>query len=385
MNIKFSLINKIIIQLIKMNYSTSPGWSTKSTIVQKIISNRIKRQVKVREIIISKAKPTVGNIRLALENDIPIDIINEEILNICKNLFINPVTLCLPKPHTDHVKTFTKVAGPNYDNSRVKTFGCYLLHSNFNDDTYVGQSSILGRRVRRHAIAKESNTATIIHNFGINGIVTLFLCNNVDIPIPINYFLTILEQYLFFILRPSKNKFLIASSGFFNEIKDVTNHIKAVGKPLYVYCYFNNSYYHLYTFTHITEISKLLNKKIGWANDVVIRQGLYKGAMFLSKNWISNCYSNSLTENQIKDFVIWLDKEHISQKQPVIVKDISNNEITYYSSKRKVRDFIKVEHSKMIKAIENASLINNRYLIKNISKQSYLKTKLPCYIKLISN
>ena len=59
-------------------------------------------------------------------------------------------------------------------------------------------------------------------------------------------FVLILEQYLFFLLKPTINRAFIASPGYSNPDMDNTKHIEKVVKNLR---FNNNTYYHLHSLT----------------------------------------------------------------------------------------------------------------------------------------
>lgn len=127
--------------------------------------------------------------------------------------------------------------------------------------TYVGQSVRLGRRVRSHAAGNEKSSKKRISIFTENARVIIYAVKKVPKNIDLQMFLTILEQYLFFVIRPTHNNFLVASSGFYNKESDKSRHIKA--KPLYVYCFIKEKYFLLHTFNSISAICHLLNISAG--------------------------------------------------------------------------------------------------------------------------
>lgn len=223
-----------------------------------MVASRYKRQVIVRELIENKAKPTVKNMKAALEDDVPSDFITEGVLNLCKNIYNNPLDFMLPKPHTKHVTPFSKVVGPSYD-SNHKMSGCYLLYDPSKTGSYVGQSIRLGRRVRSHAAGNEKSSMILLSSFSDDARVKIYTVKDLPSNIDLSVFLTTLEQYLFFVIRPTHNNFLIASSGFYNKESDKFCHTKAVGKPLYVYCLTQGKHYLLHVFDSTAAITSLIN------------------------------------------------------------------------------------------------------------------------------
>lgn len=106
--------------------------------------------------------------------------------------------------NTEASKAFTLIAGP-------KT-GCYPANiDNVFGSGYVGQSIILGNRVREHANLRFSTTSNYITSLQNEAKVTLYLVPaSYNLPLDIAMFLTILEQFLFFALQPSVNSSLVA-------------------------------------------------------------------------------------------------------------------------------------------------------------------------------
>lgn len=206
--------------------------------------------------------------RMALEGDVSSNFITEGILNLCKNIYNNPLDFVLPRPHTEHVRPFSKVVGPSYD-SNHKTSGCYLLYDPSKAGSYIGQSNRLGRRVRSHAAGNEKSSIILISSFSENARVKIYIVKDLPSNVDLSIFLTILEQYLFFAIQPTHNNFLIASSGFYNKDSDKLAHTKAVGKPLYVYCFIQGKHYLLHVFDSTAAISSLINIEPGWAADIL--------------------------------------------------------------------------------------------------------------------
>jgi hypothetical protein len=111
----------------------------------------------------------------------------------------NSVTCDLPYANTEASKAFTLIAGPHTTKNPAKRkAGCYHIHDNIENvfgSGYVGQSIILGNRVREHANLRFSTTSSYITSLKKQGKVTLYLVpDSYNLPLDIPTFLTILER-----------------------------------------------------------------------------------------------------------------------------------------------------------------------------------------------
>lgn len=123
----------------------------------------------------------------------------------------------LPLPHTEHVAPFTKLAGTEQPDSKLIVAGCYIIKPKVaSNECYIGQSTHLGHRVKRHAKKVDSTTRLFIESLKDEGVLELCLLTD-DIINPEgltkNQFITLLEQYLIIKLNPSVNKKLLATPG----------------------------------------------------------------------------------------------------------------------------------------------------------------------------
>ena len=125
--------------------------------------------------------------------------------------------------NTEASKAFTLIAGPRKNTAKRKT-GCYHIHANIYNvfgSGYVGQSIILGNRVREHANLCFSTTSNYITSLQNEAKVTLYLVPaSYNLPLDIAMFLTILEQFLFFALQPSVNISLVTTLGLISSNKE---------------------------------------------------------------------------------------------------------------------------------------------------------------------
>jgi hypothetical protein len=94
--------------------------------------------------------------------------------------------------------------------------GCYHIFGLGVTDSYVGQAKHLGYRVKSHIKGKTSSVKNLCDILGKRGLVNLYIVSkDIDIPKGLTFFqfITVLEQYLFLIIKPSLNKLYIAQPG----------------------------------------------------------------------------------------------------------------------------------------------------------------------------
>jgi hypothetical protein len=77
-------------------------------------------------------------------------IILPEHIILCENIYKNKIIVKLPYPNTTRSVEFTKLVGSaSYSSSSLPIRGCYKII--YGEDSYIGQSVRLGKRVREHA------------------------------------------------------------------------------------------------------------------------------------------------------------------------------------------------------------------------------------------
>lgn len=92
--------------------------------------------------------------------------------------------------------------------------------------------------MKQHAKGQNPSTKAFIRSLGTTGMVTLyFVPKSLTLHgnISRTEFLTVLEQYLFYIKAPTENGMLVAQPGYNKTKEQILAHQKAVGKPRYVY------------------------------------------------------------------------------------------------------------------------------------------------------
>lgn len=147
-------------------------------------------------------------------------------MEICEEIYNKRVTMPLPIPHTKYVADFTKLAGQEHFNSKIKLAGCYIIKgpnlviSPITDkesiECYIGQSTHLGYRVKRHTKGEDFTTSQFIKSLNNKGILELcIIYPEIKIPNGLNknQFITLLEQYLIIKLKPTVNKKFLATPG----------------------------------------------------------------------------------------------------------------------------------------------------------------------------
>lgn len=187
----------------------------------------------VKNQLLNNILTTVSTISIAL--DLDKEVVTEEVLSISAN--VKTIELRLPLPNSENVKTFSEKVGP--ENSTSKVAGCYYIYSPTNPElgTYVGHSIHLGKRVKDHAKGLQASTGKLVEVAKSNAIVRVYIPDPFLVPshLSMSQFLLILEQYLFFLLKPTINKAFVASPGYSSPDMNHTKHIEKVGKPLHVY------------------------------------------------------------------------------------------------------------------------------------------------------
>lgn len=96
--------------------------------------------------------------------------------------------------------------------------------------------------MKQHAKGHNPSTKAFIQSLGTTGMVTLyFVPESLALHGNINRseFLTVLEQYLFYVKAPTVNSMLVAQPGYNKTKEQILAHQKAVGKPRYVYANIN--------------------------------------------------------------------------------------------------------------------------------------------------
>ena len=81
--------------------------------------------------------------------------------------------------------------------------------------------------MKDHAKGLQSSTGNLVQTAGSNAVVRVSIPDPSQLPanIPMALFVLILEQYLFFLLKPTINRAFIASPGYSNPDMDNTKHI----------------------------------------------------------------------------------------------------------------------------------------------------------------
>lgn len=108
--------------------------------------------------------------------------VTQQALDICMDIIKNSVTHDLPYANTEASKNFTSICGSHATNSNYKykskrVAGCYHLHEDGKifGTGYIGQSIVLGQRVRNHSNGKNLTTKDYIKSIQSRGKVTLYL------------------------------------------------------------------------------------------------------------------------------------------------------------------------------------------------------------------
>lgn len=190
-------------------------------------------------------------------------------------------------------------------------------------------------------------------------------------------FLLILEQYLFFLLKPTINRTFVASPGYSNPDMDNSKHIEKVGKSLHIYWVNENTYYHLSSFTNLSAFSHLMNKGRKWAATIIDRGGFYHHQLFLSKTVLNNAILLLLSEVQLVEFVKWLGLQpSITSPICIEVTNVTDNTKSYYKSVADTAKQIGCNIDSI--SINRANPLIGKYLFSFISVIEYVeRTQVP--------
>lgn len=190
-------------------------------------------------------------------------------------------------------------------------------------------------------------------------------------------FVLILEQYLFFLLKPTINRAFIASPGYSNPDMDNTKHIEKVGKNLHIYWFNNNTYYHLHSLTNVSALSHLMDKGRKWAATIIDRGGFYHHQLFLSKTILDNAIPLPLSETQLVEFIRWLGLQpSITSSFCVEVTDVTTNTKSYFKSAASAAKHIGCDIGSI--SVNRTKPLKDKYLFNYIDVVEYVKhTQVP--------
>lgn len=292
-------------------------------------TNRLKREAVVKKALLNNEAPSISNISKAL--NLSSTIVTKEVLNLCAA--VETKLFDMPVPHSSYVNIFSKEVSS--ENSKIKIPGCYYIFNidNVNLGTYVGQSINLGKRVKDHAKGTQKSTKDLVKSDNCK--VLIYYIDIIILPPYINLkiFLSILEQYLFFIHKPTKNISIIASAGYSNLSTINQKHIDKVGKFVYVYWFFNNKYYFLHSYATISSISFAFNISRKWGTNIISRGGFFREQLYLSTTLINNSLPLSISEPQLIILFNWLTLQKSFKSincNCIKVLNIQDNSMSFY-------------------------------------------------------
>lgn len=368
---KITFLILIMIQFSPILYSKREAWL-----------NRIKREAFVKSEISNNNQPSVYNISAAL--DLPAGVVTEEVLSICAN--VKSIELGLPVPKSENVTAFSEQVGP--ENSTKKVAGCYYIYSPNHPElgTYVGHSIHLGKRVKDHAKGVQTSTGKLVQTAGSKAVVLVYIPDASLLPahITMAQFVLILEQYLFFLLKPTINRAFVASPGYSNPDMDNSKHIEKMGKDLHIYWLNNDTYYHLHSLSNLSALSHLMNKGRKWAATIIDRGGFYHHQLFLSKTILENATPLPVSETQLIEFINWLGLQpSITSPFCVEVTNVIDNTKTYCKSAASAAKDIGCDVSSI--SVNRTNPLKGKYYFKYIDVMEYVKhTQVPpfSYLKV---
>lgn len=327
-----------------------------------------------KEIIARGKAPTVENIQQVLKDVIFTHLITQRVLNLCQSIFEKGLRVPVPFPYSENSKKFSKIIGPGNKKDDNRKRGCYLIQSRDGAQKYVGQSSNISGRIRTHAGKLGDNSSRVIfRNHGQNVLITVFVVDKKDIDMPIGDFLVILEQFLFFSIRPNVNKTAIASNA--SKFKPIGS--SKLSKPIYVYICFQGKFYLIHTSHGRTHLSKAFGIGEGFCADIVrTKQGWYQNVLYFTFSALEDSIDIKIDELTMVEFFQFVQYEDTRQAKSVLMKDTETDHIRIYS---RISSFVKVNkswHYGCVECIEEKKLFRKKFLL------SYMDPKTYTFIKL---
>ncbi len=250
------------------------------------------------------------------EKDLSVDLINEVLefddqtvtqdhLDQCQTILDSSVTVHMPYPRSEHVPPFSAVAGPENTNiSSKKVPGCYHIHSPSVPGSYIGQAVHLGKRVKDHLDAK-SLMSSWIGSMSGDCLVTLYLVPREGIlGLSLNQSICLMEQYLFFTIKPTMNKTLVARPGVMHTACSNKKHAEKMNKAVYVYTRDEDNSENLelvHTFPSGRGMTRALGLGKSFTTSVIARGGWFRDTLYFS---INELVPNALPTLEFNDFLL---------------------------------------------------------------------------------
>ena len=226
--------------------------------------------------------------------------------------------------------------------------------------------------MKDHAKGVQNSTGKLVQAAGSNAMVRVYIPDPSLLPshITMAQFVLILEQYLFFLLKPTINRAFVASPGYSNPDMGNTKHIEKVGKNLHIYWLNDNTYYHLSSLTSLSALSHLMNKGRKWAATIIDR--FYHHQLFLSKTILDNSLPLPVSEIQLVEFIQWLSLQpSITSPICVEVTNLIDNTKSYYKSVADAAKHIGCNIDTI--TVSRTKPLKDKYLFKLIDVIEYVK------------
>ena len=273
--------------------------------------------------------------------DLPVNITNYHI-KLCENILSNSITLPLPKPNTEHVKNFSKIAGPE-NNYNKKVSGCYRIYDsslinnqNQFNNCYIGQSIHIGNRIKVHAKGLNLDTKNFINSLGNQGLVDLYIVpDTINLKdLNISQFLSVLEQYLFFLYKPIHNKSYVATHGVLHSESTIQILRNLKGKKVFVYKKSDNKFSLLYVFDSASMIGPLFGFNRTWIKSLQKNNlGWFRNTLLFSIIEKNDANLNIISLEELINIVknISLKPVYTSGKKIIITNTLTKKEYIFGS------------------------------------------------------
>ena len=323
---------------------------------------------------------TLDIMRKILEFPYPAEICQEH-LELCAKIYNHPIRVPLPIPNTDNVAEFSKIAGPErVSKTKNEVSGCYYIFGLDLKDSYVGQAKHLGYRVKSHIKGKKSSVKDIFNILGKRGFVNLYIVSkDTYIPKGLTFFqfITVLEQYLFFNIKPSLNKLYVAQPGIVWSPETILKHSLKVGKPFYVYKKDREGHMHLiFKLSSRDRLGILLGFERTWAKNILNRtKGWFKDTLFFSFKPIKGSSVSLISLEELRKLVseLILNNPRNSGLK-VKITNSKTGEILYYNSIKSAANSLKADESSISVRLKNkdkSSLFRNIYRIEPLTYEDF--------------
>ena len=165
----------------------------------------------------------------------------------------------------------------------------------------------------------------MIVKFSTGIIVTIFFVGEIHYiktDMSQKIFLTILEQFLFFRIKPANNKNIVATPGFVYD----ADRLPSRSQTVYVYILYKNEYYFVYKSDSIAYLGFLICKNRNFVSGIISRiNGVCYIVLYFTVQKLENTQINIMTESELQSLLMICKKITDPASKPVVVININSN------------------------------------------------------------